>query len=95
MKFGGAGVCTGPAGIQSVLTQLIVTVPVGVTVHDWAALPPEEEVALAVKLLETRDSAAVGIHEMFEPLSVAPAGPVVNEKVTVPPEGSVAVREYA
>jgi hypothetical protein len=72
------------------LTQLTVTVPVGVTVHDWVALPPEELVAFAVKLLETRDSAAVGPQLMVLPLSVAPEGAVVNEKVTVPPEGSVA-----
>jgi hypothetical protein len=69
---------------------LTVTVPVGVTVHDWVALPPEEVVALAVKLLETRDSAAVGVQLIVAPLSVAPAGTVVKEKVTVPPEGSVA-----
>ena len=88
------GTCTGPAGVQSVSTQLIVTVPVGVTVHDWVALPPEGVVALAVKLLETRDSATVGPHVIVAPLSVAPAGAVVKEKVTVPPEGSVAVIWY-
>ena len=74
MKVGGPGISTGPVGVQSVSTQLTVTVPVGVTVHDWVALPPEEVVALATKLLETRDSAAVGPHVIVAPLSDAPAG---------------------
>lgn len=46
--------------------------------------------AFAVKLLEIRDSAAVGPQVIVFPVRVAPDGAVVNEKVTVPPEGSVA-----
>jgi hypothetical protein len=69
---------------------LTVTVPVGVTVHDWVALPPEEVVALAVKPLETRDCCAVGVQLIVLPLNVAPAGSVTSENVTAPPEGSVA-----
>jgi hypothetical protein len=69
----------------------MVTVPVGVTVHDWVALPPEEVVALDTKLLETRDSAAVGVQLIVLPVIVAPVGAVIKEKVTSPPEGSVAV----
>jgi hypothetical protein len=63
---------------------------VGVTVHDWVALPPEDVVAFAVKLLATRDFAAVGAEVMVAPLSAAPDGTVTNERVTVPPAGSVA-----
>jgi hypothetical protein len=88
--FASSGVCTGPVGVQSVFTQFTVTVPVGVTVHDWVAVPPEEVVAVAAKLFATRDSAAVGPQLIVLPVIVAPDGAVGNEKVTVPPDGSVA-----
>jgi len=47
-------------------------------------------VAMASKLFETRDSAAVGVQLIVLPASVEPAGSVTSEKVTVPPAGSVA-----
>jgi hypothetical protein len=89
-KFAGTGVCTGPVGVQSASTQLTVTVPVGVTVHDCVAVPPDEVVAMASKPFDARDSAAVGVQLIVLPASVEPAGSVTSEKVTVPPAGSVA-----
>jgi len=73
-----------------VFTQLTVTVPVGVTVHDCVAVPPEEVVAMASKLFDARDSAAAGVQLIVLPVIVAPAGAVGSEKVMLPPAGSVA-----
>ncbi len=84
----GSSTCT--ALRASICDTHVVTVPVGVTVHDWVALPLAEVVAFAVKLLEIRDSTAVGSQLIVPPVSVTPEGAAVNEKVTVPPEGSVA-----
>jgi hypothetical protein len=62
-----------------VLTQLTVIVPPGVTVQDCEAVPPEVVVAVTAKLLDTRDSAAVGVHVTVLPLRAAPVGDVVIE----------------
>jgi len=43
-----------------------------------------------VKLLETRDSAAAGVQLIVLPLRVAPIGAASKEKLTVPPDGSLA-----
>src|SRR5580700_8752927 len=84
------GFAIGPPEVQFVSTQLTVTVPTGVTIQDCVALPPEEVVASAVKLLETRDSAAAGVQLIVLPLRVAPIGAASKEKLTVPPDGSLA-----
>jgi hypothetical protein len=60
-------------------------VPNGVTDQDCVADPPPDAVAVAVKLFETRDCCAVGVHEMVFPLMVAPFGAPVKEKVTAVP----------
>ena len=38
-----------------------------------------------MKLFETRDCSAEGVHEIVFPLSVAPVGSLVKEKVTAVP----------
>jgi hypothetical protein len=73
-----------------VFTQLTVTMPVGVTLQDCVAVAPSEVVAVTMKLFAVRDWDAVGVQETELPLNAAPAGDVVNAKLTVPPEGSVA-----
>jgi hypothetical protein len=60
-------------------------VPEGVTAQDCVADGPPEAVAVTVKLFETRDCCAVGVHEIVFPLSVAPVGSLVKEKITVVP----------
>jgi hypothetical protein len=60
-------------------------VPDGVTAQDCVDDAPPEAVAVTVKLFETRDCWAVGVHEIVSPLSVAPIGSLVREKVTAVP----------
>ena len=86
----GLGYCICPVDVQRVVISLTVTVPVGLTVHDCCAFPPEVVLARAVKLLATRDWAAAGVQLIVFPLSVAPIGEAARAKLTVPPEGSVA-----
>jgi len=86
----GMGICCGPAGVQKVTTAFTVTVPAGETVHDCVAVPPSEVVAVTVKLFDTRDWAGAGVQASVLPVRAAPVGLAVSEKLTVPPEGSVA-----
>ena len=60
-------------------------VPDGVTAQDCVADAPPDAVAVTVKPLETRDCSAVGVQEIVFPLSVAPVGAPVKEKVTAVP----------
>jgi hypothetical protein len=60
-------------------------VPEGVTVQDCVADALPDAVAVAVKLLGTRDCCAVGVHEIVFPLSFAPVGALVRENVTAVP----------
>jgi hypothetical protein len=77
----------GPVGVQKVMTAVMLTLPLGVTVQDCVALPPAAVVAVAVKELETRDSACVGVQVMVLAERVAPAGAAVSANVmAVEPE---------
>jgi hypothetical protein len=67
-----------------------VTVPFGDTVQDWVELPPAAELAVTVKLLETRDCAAVGVQVIVLPVRAAPVGAAVRAKFTVAPEATLA-----
>ena len=84
----GSGDGTGPVGVQFVLTQLTVIVPPGVTVQDCEAVPPEELVAVAAKLLGARDCAAVGVQVMVFPLREAPVGELVTANSACRIDGS-------
>ncbi len=65
--------------------RLMRMVPDGVTAQDCVADAAPEAVAVTVKLFETRDCCAVGVHEIVFPLNVAPVGALVKEKVTAVP----------
>ena len=60
---------------------LMRIVPDGVVVQDCVADAPPDAVAVTMKLFETRDCSAVGVHEIVFPLSVAPVGALVKENV--------------
>ena len=65
--------------------RLMRMVPDGVTAQDCVADAPPDAVAVMVKLFGIRDCCAVGVHEIVLPLSVAPIGALVREKVTAVP----------
>ena len=52
---------------------------------DSVSVGAGKPVAVTVKLFETRDCSAVGVQEIVFPLSVAPVGSLVKEKVTAVP----------
>ncbi len=79
------GVVVEPLSLHKVSIWLMRMVPDGVTAQDCVADAPLVAVAVTVKLFETRDCWAVGIHEIVSPLSVAPVGALVKEKVTAVP----------
>ena len=65
---------------------LMRMVPDGVTAQDCVADGVPGAFAVTVKLLGVlRDCCAVGVQEIVFPLSVAPVGALVKEKVTAVP----------
>ena len=84
-RFQSKGVFVEPLSFHNVSMRLMRMVPDGVTAQDCVADAPPEAVAVTVKLFETRDCSAVGVHEIVFPLSVAPVGAWVKEKVTAAP----------
>ena len=84
-RFQSKGAFVEPVSFHSVSMWLMRMVPDGVTAQDCVADAPPEAVAVTVKLFETRDCSAVGVHEIVLPLSVAPVGSLVREKVTAVP----------
>jgi hypothetical protein len=56
----------------------MVTVPVGVTDHVCAAVPPSAVVAVMLKAFATRDSVGVGVHVSVFPFNAASAGPLAS-----------------
>ena len=79
------GLLVEPLSLQRVSMWLMRIVPDGVTVQDCVADAPPDAVAVTMKLFETRDCSAVGVHEIVFPLSVAPAGALVKENVAAVP----------
>ncbi len=85
MTLQSKGLCVEPLSFHNVSIRLMRIVPDGVTAQDCVADAPPEAIAVTVKLFETRDCSAVGVHEIVFPLSVAPVGSLVKEKVTAVP----------
>ncbi len=69
-------------------------VPVGVTSNGCVATPPLVVRASTTNEFFVRDCAWLGVQDKVSPLSAAPAGPVINLNVTLPPAGSLAEMEY-
>jgi hypothetical protein len=72
------GTIVDPLAVHVVITRVMVTVPVGVTDHVCAAIPPSAVVAVTLNAFATRDSTSVGVHVSVLPLNAAPAGPLVS-----------------
>jgi len=79
------GLLVEPLSFHNVSMRLMLTVPDGVTVQDCVADALPDAVAVTMKLFETRDCSAVGVHEIVFPLSVAPIGALVKKNVTAVP----------
>jgi hypothetical protein len=79
------GLVVEPFSFHTVSIRLMWTVPDGVTVQDCVADALPGAVAVTVKLLGRRDCWDVGVHETVFPLSVAPVGALVNEKLVALP----------
>jgi hypothetical protein len=77
-----------PFSFHRVSMWLMWTVPDGVTVQDCVADALPGAIAVTVKLFGRRDCCGVGVHETVFPLSVAPLGALVNEKVVAPPSAA-------